>query len=665
MQPSSSVSCRRVLYAFVAGVVLTLLFFFTFIPTAGSPPAPSLQPAPPAHVPSSLFAGGGAPPPPPPLPLPPAPLAAAATAGGAPAPALLPPAAPPPPPPPPPPSPPPPPPPSFDALGPADAEGIVYTMGGAPGPGVAQTWVPRRTLAHLDLGFGGASAAMLVDNWFGYHHLAGAPGGQAPRWSASALSTPLLGEAQPWAGAAPGLRAPPLPACPALSPEGHLVLPPELNVQGFPDYPSADLIKRGWGGGAAPAPAIPGHPAAVRALLWHRLWHNESADFHAALQQGSGAVMLYPSMTRHSRERYCATNGGGLNPDLAPAVDCSGAAAPRGPSTRYPYCNRATAPVAVLSLDCGFVDSIEHVGVIVWNVLTLDGGGAAVTYNGHPRWQLRGSVAVTEYEELACAGTSVYPEAPGHLFNEILPRLIHLDTVLPVHIPLLWPPGALPARLLADLRAAGLVSSERSFVQQPAVPTLYRARRLYVYASDYGSGHTPLILYTSQRVFAARLHARARELNPALAQAGSSGSGGVVVFQRHAGTPRAVQNQEALMAALRQALPGVDVATFIPGEPGYSFVEVAALIYGARLVIGPHGANMNNIVGMREGAWVVEVGYSDAANEMPSDYFCQARNLGLRYWLSMADSGSYGTGIVANIPDLVDIAKQAFAVPQL
>ena len=663
MVPSTAISGRRVLYAFVAGVVLTLLFFFTFVPTAGSPPPPAalVPPGALSHVPSSLFAGEPPPPPPlpPPLPLPlplPPPPAAATAGGATPAP------------------PPPPPaaaaPASLDALGPADAEGIVYAMGGAAGPGVAPPWVPRRTLARLDLGFGGASAAMLVDNWFGYHHLAGAPAGQAPRWSASALSTPLLGEALPWAGAAPGLRAPPLPACPALSPEGQLLLPPALNVQGFPDYPSADLIRRGRDrgtlGGGAPAPAegaVPGHPAYVRALLWHRLWHNESADFHAALTEGSGALMLYPSMTPASRARYCATGGSGLNPDLAPALDCAGAPAARGPSTRYPYCNRATAPVAVLSLDCGFVDSIEHVGVIVWNVLTLDGGGAVVTYNGHPRWALRGSVPVTEMDELACAGTSVYPEAPGHLFNEILPRLIHLDTVLPVHVPLLWPPGALPARLLADLRTAGLVSAERTFLQQPAVPTLYRARRLYVYASDYGSGHTPLILYTSQRVFAARLHARALELNPALAQ--RAGPGGVVVFQRHAGTPRAVANQEALMAALRAALPGVDVATFIPGEPGYSFVEVAALIYGARLVIGPHGANMNNIVGMREGAWVVEVGYSDAANEMPSDYFCQARNLGLRYWLSMADSGSYGSGIVANIEDLVDIAKQAYAVPQL
>ena len=630
---------RGALYSFLLGIALTLLFYYTFVPSGTA--APSTLPAP-VHIDASLFAA------PPPSAVLGAPSAASLTSPLSPAPPAAQLAAP-----------------SSSpaaaaaALGAVDGDGVSYTLGGLRGPGVSQAWVPHRTLAHLDLGVGGAQAAILVDNWFGYHH----SGVEALAWSASAQSLSLLGEAKPWAGSPPGLRAPPLPQCPPLSPTGRLVLPPDLNVQAFPDYPSADLIRRGRDSGAfvpsmgaAAGAGASDSPSFVRALPWHRLWHNESSDFPAAL---SGSHMLYASMTPHSRARFCATGGGGLNPDFAPSVLCDGTPNPAGPSTRYPYCNRATAPVAVMSLDCAFVDSIQHVGVIVWNVLTLDGGGAVVTYNGHPRWELRGDVPVTLYEELACAGTSVYPEAPGHLFNEILPRLIHLDSVLPVHIPLLWPPGALPGRLLADLQAAGLVSSERTFVPQPAVPSLFRARRLYVYTSDYGSGHTPLILYTSQRVFAARLHAR----SAALAAAGGSGSTGgkrIIVLQRAPGQPRAIGNHEALMEALRAAFPGHTVDTFLPGSPGYSFVEVAAMVYDARVVIGPHGANMNNIVGMREGCWVVEVGYSDSGESMPSDYFCQARNLGLRYWLAMADSGSYGGGIVANIPDILDIVKQAF-----
>jgi len=454
-----------------------------------------------------------------------------------------------------------------------------------------------------------------------------------------------------------------------------LELDPSINVQGFKEYSSTEIIKRGRDDGefipnlgaavAAKVPAPGVSPDYVRAIPWHRLYHNDTGSFHGALLRSEqGREMLFASMTAHSRTRYCSTNGGGMNPDFAPETLCDGTPNPNGPSTRYPYCNRATAPVLIMSLDCAFVDSINHVNVIVWNVITLDAGGAVVTYNGHPRWELRTGEAVTEYDELACAGTSVYPDAPGHLFNEILPRLIHLDTVLPLHIPLLWPPGALPGKLLADLQAGGLISPDRTFVQQPGKSMLYRAKRLYVYTSDYGSGHTPLILYTSQRFFAARLHERTLRLSATRAATNpkepSLIHNGIVVFQRDPGASRAVMNQEELIKALAAAHPGVKIETFIPGKPGYSFVEVASIVYGARLVIGPHGANMNNIVGMREGSWVVEIGYSDAGEAMPSDYFCQARNLGLRYWLSMADGGCYGCPINANIPDLLDIAKQAF-----
>jgi len=306
-------------------------------------------------------------------------------------------------------------------------------------------------------------------------------------------------------------------------------------------------------------------------------------------------------------------------------------------------------------------------------VLTFDAGGKIVTYNAHrphahPRWALPPAARVIEYDELACAGTSVYPDAPGHLFNEILPRLIHLDTVLPTHIPLLWPPGALPARLLDSLRANGLISAERDFVATAlGGASVYRARRLYFYASDYPSGHTPLILATSQRVLAARLQALAERGAAAAAAAGGPppdlplDHGGIVLLLRNGGEAREVVNAPALLDALRAAHPGVRVDAFVPGAPGRSYVEAAARVLGARVVIGPHGANLNNFVATRAGAWIVELGYADNDNPLPSDYFCQARNLGLRYWLSMADAGSYGSGIVANIDDVLEITRRAYA----
>ena len=268
---------------------------------------------------------------------------------------------------------------------------------------------------------------------------------------------------------------------------------------------------------------------------------------------------------------------------------------------------------------------------------------------------------MVEYDELGCVGTSVYPDAPGHLFNEILPRLIHMDTVLPVHVPLLWPPGSLPQRVLASLRASGLISKERLFIDTVlSGETLYRAKRLYVYASDYTSGHTPLILATSQRVLASRLQLLAERspLSPGLP---SLHHGGIVLLLRRPSDARFVENGALLIDALRKQHPGVFIDDFVPGSEGRSYVEVASRVYGARVVIGPHGANMNNFIAARAGSWVVEVGYSDQENPLPSDYFCQARNLGLRYWLSMADYGSYGGAIRVNIDDILEITKRAFS----
>ena len=279
----------------------------------------------------------------------------------------------------------------------------------------------------------------------------------------------------------------------------------------------------------------------------------------------------------------------------------------------------------------------------------------------HPRWALPPQAQVIEYAELACAGTSVYPDAPGHLFNEILPRLIHMDTVLPIHVPLMWPPGGLPARVLASLKETGLISTERVYITPiNGGATLHRSKRLYVYASDYNSGHTPLILATSQRVLAERLQ-KLSETTPLPPDLPSLHHGGIMLLMRNANQARAIVNEAALMAALKNQHPGVLIEAFIPGAPGRSYVESAQRVYGARVVLGPHGANMNNFVAAKAGAWIIEVGYSDKGNPLPSDYFCQARNLGLRYWLSMADSGGYGEGLTVNIDDILEITRRAYS----
>lgn len=132
---------------------------------------------------------------------------------------------------------------------------------------------------------------------------------------------------------------------------------------------------------------------------------------------------------------------------------------------------------------------------------------------------------------------------------------------------------------------------------------------------------------------------------------------GIVLLTRGQGRARSMENEAELIAALRVAFPGRFIDAFEPLAP---FLDVAARLYGAALVIGPHGANMNNLYGARAGATVVEIGYAGGMM-FPSEYFCLARNLGLRYWLSPSVSGEYSSPMRVHVDDIVEIARFALS----
>jgi hypothetical protein len=434
--------------------------------------------------------------------------------------------------------------------------------------------------------------------------------------------------------------------------------PLQDSVESFADYRLADLVVNGADDAyleslqRGEAPQAEGPFPRTPALLWHRIAFDDGVQGRDMLRCSANASADCPShfarLTPAGRALFCPKRQL-YSPDLEPQATCDGGT--RLPSTAYPYCNRETAPSAVVSVDCLFSESGFALDVVAWNLLSLSAGGRALQYNGHGRWRLPRGVPVSDYDELACAGVGVYPGAPGHFYNEILPRLLHLDATLPAHIPLLWPDGPIPARTLDAFRDAGILSRAREYVATQS-PRLHRARRMYVFTSDYPPGHTPLILLLGH----ATLRHRIRRFAAARAPAEHDG---VVFLTRGAdGKSRSVANQGDLLAALAAAFPGRTVDAFEPGG-GASFLEVAARVHPARVVMGPHGANLNNIVGARPGATVVEFGYAGGM-AMPSDFFCLARNLGLRYWLSPSLEGDYGSPMRVNIPDILDIVRAAY-----
>ena len=132
---------------------------------------------------------------------------------------------------------------------------------------------------------------------------------------------------------------------------------------------------------------------------------------------------------------------------------------------------------------------------------------------------------------------------------------------------------------------------------------------------------------------------------------------GIVVLSRGQGRARSMSNEAELLAALRSAFPDRLIYAF---EPLDSILEVAQRLYGAALIIGPHGANLNNLYGARVGAAVIEIAFRGRM-PLPSEYFCLARNLGLRYWLSPSAQGDYYSAMIVYIDDVVAIAKVALS----
>jgi hypothetical protein len=115
----------------------------------------------------------------------------------------------------------------------------------------------------------------------------------------------------------------------------------------------------------------------------------------------------------------------------------------------------------------------------------------------------------------------------------------------------------------------------------------------------------------------------------------ASGGGGEIYVARTDATSRVVVNEDALIAMLERQ--GVRIV--VPGS--LPVTQQIAIFRGARLVIGPHGAGLSNIIGCEPGTHLYEM--------LPSHYPNMCFNLlaqgcGLHYWgdVFRSDAGEGG-----------------------
>jgi hypothetical protein len=84
--------------------------------------------------------------------------------------------------------------------------------------------------------------------------------------------------------------------------------------------------------------------------------------------------------------------------------------------------------------------------------------------------------------------------------------------------------------------------------------------------------------------------------------------GGIVLLTRgQDGKARSMVNQDELLGALRTGWPELTIDAFEP-TADIPFLEAAMRVHHARVVMGPHGANLNNVLGARVGTLMIEFG---------------------------------------------------------
>jgi len=390
-------------------------------------------------------------------------------------------------------------------------------------------------------------------------------------------------------------------------------------------------------------------------LLWHRIQLESTALNYGMINcPGKHLEDYFVHMTDSGKTKYCL-NKEFYSEDFSPFLNCDNqytkpAIVTQTDSPVNAYCLRETAPVAVLSVDCMIAESGYANDVIIWNLLSTRNKGKVYQYSViKGRWALPRNVQIYDYDELACIGTSLYPWSPGHFYNEVLPRLLYMDDVLPDHIPLLWPDGEIASNVLLTFKNAGLVSNTREFIINNQ-PRLHRARRMYILSSDYGPAHSPLILFINHNNFQRKLHKFMIFKHVKIHH-------GIIILSRGVnGRSRSVQNQIELTETISKKFPQKQLDVLeVTSE--MSYLDVSERVYQSDIIMGPHGANLNNIFAARFASTIIEFGF-ETGMIMPSDYFCLSRNLGLKYWLSPSIVSSYTGPMIVDILDVINIVNK-------
>jgi hypothetical protein len=240
-------------------------------------------------------------------------------------------------------------------------------------------------------------------------------------------------------------------------------------------------------------------------------------------------------------------------------------------------------------------------------------------------------VPVVRVKTLAIPGTMYYPEAPGHFPNEIMPRLLALHEYVPLHVPLLWPDTILARRILDELIAFGEFRDRQILFHNTGHGLLYvESAYVYVYANDraYRNNYAGASIKQLQSLHS--LFRRVTARGPS-----NNNSYGIVFWMRNLGSVRSISNMEEILNELNDW----DI-NCISHDSSLPYFEQASILRDTHVFISPHGAGMNNVLFLSNGATAIEVVYSDSSFRCPEEYYCLCSAIGVEYYMTAAEGDS-------------------------
>ncbi|CAF1394796.1 unnamed protein product [Adineta ricciae] len=248
-----------------------------------------------------------------------------------------------------------------------------------------------------------------------------------------------------------------------------------------------------------------------------------------------------------------------------------------------------------------------------------------------------------------------YLSAPGHFGPQQLPRLLRLLATAPTTAKVLVAKGGVADGLIDILVDRGVVTRDRIVPYEKQNSSYHYAHIVYrseawPYLNDASNSH-----YVHDRTDMQLVH----RVLAADKQGSDTKRNLVILIKRKIGATRSIIEHSHIAVFIESALSKSKLANDLHlaiFEAHGHMREHIDLFRRARIIVGPHGAGMMNILWAPPGTHVVEVGYTDGMR-FPDMYAEMSLHLDHHYWICKG-YGNYAKPIHIDMEDFTFIFNE-------